>query len=186
MKLDVEQIDQNLMRERIEKGPILGKRVFIAPGASVIGEVHLGDDTSVWFQTCIRADVDEIHIGSGSNVQDGSVLHVGWGRPIKIGKNTTVGHNVNLHGCFIGDNVLVGLGAIVLDGALISDNTIIAAGSVVPPRKSFPPKVMLMGSPAKVVRELNDYDFEFIRQHTIHYVQYKDIYLSLERKSFQC
>jgi carbonic anhydrase/acetyltransferase-like protein (isoleucine patch superfamily) len=181
-----EEINKDLMRERLLKGPIIGNRVFIANSATVLGSVYLGDDASVWFQTCIRADVDEIHIGSGSNVQDGSVLHVGWGRQIQIGENTTVGHNVNLHGCTIGSNVLVGLGAIVLDNAVISDDTIIAAGSVVTPRKTFPPRVMLMGSPAKVVRELNDADLQFIRRHGKHYIQYKNIYLSLKNKAVQC
>ncbi|MDR2400343.1 MAG: gamma carbonic anhydrase family protein [Deferribacteraceae bacterium] len=180
----MERINQELLRERLLKGPIAGRRVFVADNATVIGAVHLGDDTSVWFQTCIRADVNEIHIGSGSNVQDGSVLHVGWSYTLRIGENTTVGHNVNLHGCTIGNNVLVGLGAIVLDGALISDDTIIAAGSVVAPRKTFPPKVMLMGSPAKVARELNDDDLEFIRSHTSHYIQYKDTYISLKARGF--
>jgi carbonic anhydrase/acetyltransferase-like protein (isoleucine patch superfamily) len=184
--MEDEIVDKYLMADRLRKGPTIGKRVFIAEHSTVIGSVWLGDDTSVWFQTCIRGDVDEIHIGNSSNIQDGSVLHVGWGKPIHIGEHTTVGHNVNLHGCTVGNRVLVGLGAIVLDGAVISDDTIVAAGSVVTPRKTFPPKVMLMGSPAKVTRELTDEDLVFIRHHSDHYVQYKNLYLSLRSQGIQC
>ncbi|MDR2104856.1 MAG: gamma carbonic anhydrase family protein [Deferribacteraceae bacterium] len=179
-------INQEVMRARLLKGPSCGKRVFIAKGAAVLGAVYLGDDVSVWHQACIRGDVNEIHIGSGSNVQDCAVLHVGWEYSMHIGENTTIGHSVNLHGCTIGNHVLVGIGATVLDGVVISDDTIIAAGSVVPPRKSFPPKVMLMGSPAKVVRELTDKDIEFARAHSSHYVEYKNLYINLNDKVIQC
>jgi carbonic anhydrase/acetyltransferase-like protein (isoleucine patch superfamily) len=167
------------MLKRLEKGVTAGKDLFIAEGAVVLGEVYLGDDVSIWYNAVIRGDVDTIHIGNYSNVQDGSVIHVTKDKyPTKIGEFVTIGHGVILHGCEIGDTVLVGIGAIILDNAKIGSGSIVAAGSVVPPNKVFPERSMIMGNPAKVTRQLTDDDVKGIRDNALHYVEYKKIYMS--------
>jgi carbonic anhydrase/acetyltransferase-like protein (isoleucine patch superfamily) len=162
---------------RIETGASVGKRVFIAKNATVIGETYLADDANLWFHTCLRADIAPIYVGKGTNVQDASIVHVGFDLPVKVGEYTTIGHNVNLHGCTIGSRVLVGIGAIVLDGAVISDDSIVAAGTLVPPGKTFPSGVMVMGNPAKVTRELVEKDYLRIRENAEYYLSFKDIYI---------
>jgi carbonic anhydrase/acetyltransferase-like protein (isoleucine patch superfamily) len=171
------QTDIFSLVNRVETGPSVGKRVFIAKNATVIGETYLADDANVWFHACLRADIAPIYIGKGTNVQDSSIFHVGFELPVKVGDYTTIGHNVNLHGCTIGSRVLVGIGAVVLDGAVISDDSIVAAGTLVPPGKTFPSGVMIMGNPAKVTRELQEKDYVHIRENSEHYMLFKDIYI---------
>jgi len=169
--------------ERLNRGVKHGKGVYIAPSATVIGYCDLGDDVSIWHSAVLRGDVEQIIIGDRSNVQDGSVLHVTtdtW--KCIVGKDTSIGHNVVLHGCTIGDNVLVGIGAIILDGAIVSDNCIIAAGSLIPPGKVIPPRSMVMGTPGKVVRELTDADLVNIASFSSRYVKYKNIFLDYPEK----
>lgn len=168
------------VRRRIQTNPIIGERVFIAKNAIVFGEITLADDVSIWYNVTIRADVEKVVIGKCSNVQDGTVIHVTKDKyPTIIGDYVTVGHNATLHGCTIHNNVLVGIGAIVLDNTVISENTIIAAGSLVPPNKTFPPNSLIMGSPAKVVKTLSDEEIKSITDYAERYVQYKNIYLEL-------
>lgn len=168
------------VRRRIQTNPIIGERVFIAKNATVFGEIILADDVSIWYNVTIRADVEKVVIGKCSNVQDGTVIHVTKDKyPTIIGDYVTVGHNATLHGCTIHNNVLVGIGAIVLDNTVISENTIIAAGSLVPPNKTFPPNSLIMGSPAKVVKTLSDEEIKSITDYAERYVQYKNIYLEL-------
>ncbi len=133
---------------------MLGKTIFIAKSADVVGKVKLGNFISVWFQAVIRGDVDSITIGDRTNIQDGTVVHVAAGYPTVIGEGVSIGHNAIIHGCEIGDNVLIGMGAIILNGAKIGDNSIVGAGSLVTQGKVFPPNSLIMGSPAKVVRAL--------------------------------
>lgn len=154
-----------------QNAPLLGAGVYISESADVIGRVFLGDDTSVWFNCVVRGDINDIKIGARTNVQDLSVLHVVEKLPLIIGNEVTVGHKVTLHACEIGDNCLIGMGAIVLDGVTIGEGSVVAAGSVCPPGKSYPAKSLIMGSPAKVVRELKP---EEVNQYSNHYLNYID------------
>jgi carbonic anhydrase/acetyltransferase-like protein (isoleucine patch superfamily) len=151
--------DQNIITYGGKK-PVLHETVFIAPGARIIGRVTIGAYTSVWYNAVIRGDVDNVHIGSGTNIQDGAVLHEDEGYPLVIGDNVTVGHNATLHGCCVEDGTVVGMGAVVLSGAKIGDHSVIGAGSLVPGGKEFPPRSLVMGSPAKVVRQITPEDIE--------------------------
>jgi carbonic anhydrase/acetyltransferase-like protein (isoleucine patch superfamily) len=139
-----------------------GDDYFVAPTASVIGSVELGHEASVWFGAVLRADHDVIRLGDNTNVQDGSVLHVSANEPCILGNNVTIGHMVMLHSVHIGDNSLVGNGAIMLDRAKIGKNVIVAANALIPPDKEYPDGVVLMGAPAKVVREVTEKDLWLI------------------------
>jgi carbonic anhydrase/acetyltransferase-like protein (isoleucine patch superfamily) len=150
---------------------LLGANHFIAEDARVIGSVILHSDTSVWFGCVLRGDNDEIIVGEGSNVQDGSVLHTDPGLKLVIGRDCTIGHQATLHGCRIGNNTLIGIKSVVLNRAVIGNNSIVAAGSLVPEGKMFPDGVMLMGSPAKVVRELSPSEIQAITVASQYYVQ---------------
>jgi carbonic anhydrase/acetyltransferase-like protein (isoleucine patch superfamily) len=153
--------------------PTLGKDVFIAPNATVIGDVHLGDESSVWFGAVIRGDVFPIRFGARTNVQDGSVVHVTGGKAATtVGDDVTVGHMVLLHGCTVGDRCLVGMGSILLDGAEIGEECLIGAGSLIAPRTKIPPRSMVMGRPGKVVRALSDADLAMVREAGQLYVGY--------------
>jgi carbonic anhydrase/acetyltransferase-like protein (isoleucine patch superfamily) len=171
------------IRQFREHSPVLGARVYIDPQASVIGDVVLGDDCSVWPMCVIRGDVHSIRIGARTNVQDGSVLHVthdgpavAGGYPLVIGDEVTVGHKVLLHGCTIGNRCLVGMGSIVLDGVVVEDEVIIGAGSLVPPRKRLRSGTLWMGNPAREVRPLGPQEIEQFRYLSGHYVRLKESY----------
>ena len=133
----------------------IDKNVFIAPGAVVIGDVRLGEGVSVWYQAVLRADIQSIEVGIGSNIQDGVVIHLSNDLGTKVGDYVTCGHKAILHACTIGDEVLVGMGAIIMDGAEIGAGSIIAAGTLVTRGKKIPPGSLVMGSPGKVVRQLD-------------------------------
>jgi carbonic anhydrase/acetyltransferase-like protein (isoleucine patch superfamily) len=153
-----------------DKQPVMAEGAWVADSAQVMGAVNLGVNASVWFGTVIRGDTENIAIGEGSNIQDGSVLHADVGKPLTVGKHVTVGHQVMLHGCTIGDESLIGIGAIVLNGAKIGKNCLVGAGSLVTEGKEFPDGSMIMGSPAKVVRELSPEQIEGIRTSAKNYV----------------
>lgn len=150
--------------------PQLASGVYIAPSADVIGKVVLGKDVSLWHQVVARGDVNQITIGEGTNIQDLTMLHVVEEIPLIIGSGVSVGHNAILHACTIGNNCLIGMGAIVLDGAVIGENSVVAAGSVVSPGKKFPANSMIMGTPAKVVRELTKEERTQYGQHFKSYI----------------
>ena len=153
------------------KKPKIGKDVFVADTARVIGEVELGDEASIWYGAILRGDIGKIVVGKRSNVQDNSILHITPPNyPVIIGDDVTVGHGVILHGCKIGSRSLIGMGAIVLDGVEIGEESIVAAGAVVPPGKKFPPRSLIMGVPAKVVREITDDDVKAILENAEEYV----------------
>jgi len=137
----------------------------------VMGQVELGEDVSIWFGSVLRGDTEMIRIGRGSNIQDGSVLHADIGRPLEIGENVTVGHKVMLHGCNIGDGSLIGIGAIVLNGAKIGRGCIVGAGALVTEGKEFPDGSMIIGSPAKAVRELNTEQRQGLVWSAQHYIE---------------
>jgi carbonic anhydrase/acetyltransferase-like protein (isoleucine patch superfamily) len=146
-----------------------GDDFYIAPGARVIGSVVLGAGASLWFNCVLRADDERIEVGDGSNVQDGSVVHADTGAPTLLGRQVSVGHMVMLHSCVVGDETLIGNGAIVLDRARIGRHCIIAAGSLVPPDREIPDGSVMMGSPAKLVREATARDLAMIAQAAAHY-----------------
>ena len=137
-----------------KKYPKTGENVFIAPGATVIGDVALGDESSVWYHSTVRGDDDTITIGCRTNIQDNAVLHVDKGSPMTIGNGCSVGHSAALHACQIGDNTLIGIGAIILNGAKIGNDCVIGAGALITQNKEIPDGSLVLGSPGKVVRSL--------------------------------
>ncbi len=136
--------------------PVLGHEAWVAPNATVIGDVRLGDNASIWWNAVVHGDNDTITIGANSNIQDGSVLHVDAGVPLTIGTNVTVGHLVMLHGCTIGEESLIGIKSVILNKAVIGRHCIIGANSLIPEGKVIPERSLVMGSPGKVVRQLSD------------------------------
>ena len=152
------------------KAPQVDSTAWIADSAEVMGAVTLGPDASVWFGCVLRGDTETMTIGEGSNIQDLSVLHADRGKPLTVGKNVTVGHKVMLHGCTIGDESLIGIGAVVLNGAKIGKNCLVGAGALVTEGKEFPDGSMIIGSPAKAVRELTPEQIEGLRHSARHYV----------------
>jgi carbonic anhydrase/acetyltransferase-like protein (isoleucine patch superfamily) len=151
--------------------PRLADSAWVADSAQVMGNVELGDDTSIWFGAIVRGDTEVITIGRGSNIQDASVLHADIGKPLTVGENVTVGHQVMLHGCTIGDGSLIGIGAVVLNGAKIGKGCIVGAGALVTEGKEFPDGSMIIGSPAKVVRELTADQQNALRMSATHYIE---------------
>jgi carbonic anhydrase/acetyltransferase-like protein (isoleucine patch superfamily) len=151
--------------------PQIPSSAWVAETADVIGAVVLGEDASVWFGTVIRGDTETIRIGRRTNIQDNSVLHADHGMPLLIGDNVTVGHQVMLHGCTIGDGSLIGIGAIVLNGARIGKNCLVGAGSLVTEGKEFPDGSMIMGTPAKVMRELTPEQIQGLGKSAQNYVE---------------
>ena len=139
-----------------DRQPVLGHEAWVAPNATIIGDVRLGDHASIWWNAVARGDNDTISIGAGSNIQDGSVLHADAGVPLSIGANVTVGHLVMLHGCSIGEQSLIGIKSVILNRAVIGRHCIIGANSLIPEGKVIPERSLVMGSPGKVVRQLTD------------------------------
>lgn len=159
-----------MLHSYLDKKPQVEDACFIADSAQVIGEVIAKKDVSIWYNATLRADNAPITLGERSNVQDNVVIHVNEGEPVLVGDDVTIGHSAIIHACTIGNRCLIGMGAIILDNAIISDDTLVAAGSVVPPNKEFPPKVLLVGSPARVIRELTADELSMIRANGAHYV----------------
>lgn len=151
--------------------PRLADTAWVADSAEVMGNVELAEDTSIWFGAVVRGDTEVIRIGRGSNIQDGSVLHADIGMPLTIGEHVTVGHKVMLHGCTVGDGSLIGIGAVVLNGAKIGKGCIVGAGALVTEGKEFPDGSMIIGSPAKAVRELSDTQRDALKMSAIHYIE---------------
>ena len=155
------------------KSPKLAAGVFLADGAQVIGDVEIGEGSSIWFNSVVRGDVEKIRIGARTNVQDLSCIHVassGWG--------TTIGHRVVLHGCKVGDHCLVGIGAVVLDGAEIGDEAMVGANALVTSGTKIPPRMLVLGTPARVIRPLTDAELTFLRENAANYVGYANLYRS--------
>lgn len=152
-----------------DKTPQTGNQVWVAPNATVIGDVRLGDGASVWWNAVLRGDNDPITIGAGTNIQDGSVLHTDLGVPLTLGRDVTVGHLVMLHGCTVGDGALIGIGSVILNRAVIGAHSLVGARSLVPEGKVYPDGVLIMGSPAKVVRELTEEEIAKLAKSARHY-----------------
>ncbi len=159
------------------KRPTIAASAYIDPASVIIGDVTIGEDSSVWPMCVIRGDVYHIRIGARTNIQDGSVLHVmrnEW--ELTLGDEVTIGHSVTLHGCTVGSLCLIGMGAIILNGAVIGPGSIVAAGTLIPERTVIPPRSLVMGAPGKVKSELNELHQASIRDYAQRYVEYKNIY----------
>ncbi|MCL7942704.1 gamma carbonic anhydrase family protein [Marinobacter sp. ATCH36] len=172
---------------RTHKGntPQFGERAWVDPSAVVIGDVVTGDDVSIWPMTVVRGDMHKIRIGDRCSVQDGSVLHITHasdfnpgGYPLTIGDDVTIGHKALLHGCTVGNRVLVGMGCIIMDGAVVEDEVIVAAGCLVPPGKTLESGYLYVGSPCRQARALTDEEKTFFRYTASNYVKLKDGYLN--------
>ncbi len=151
--------------------PQVDGTAFVEESARVIGEVRIGRESSLWFNVVVRGDVNFIHIGARTNIQDGTVIHVSRGtHPTVLGDEVTIGHNVTLHGCTIGDGCLIGMGSVILDGAEIGAESLVAAGSVVPPGTIIPPRTLVVGAPARCKRSLTDVEIEQLRGSAANYV----------------
>jgi carbonic anhydrase/acetyltransferase-like protein (isoleucine patch superfamily) len=151
--------------------PRIEASAWVADSAQVMGNVELGANSSVWFGAILRGDTEVIKIGRNSNIQDASVLHADFGKPLTVGDDVTVGHQVMLHGCTIGDGALIGIGAVILNGAKIGKGCIVGAGALVTEGKEFPDGSMVLGSPAKVVRELSVDQQAALKMSALHYVE---------------
>ncbi len=159
--------------------PRFGERVFVAPGAVVIGDVQLGDDVSVWFGAVVRGDIHHVRIGARSNLQDGVVVHVEHGEfPTLVGEEVTVGHGAVLHGCTVGRGALIGIGARVLNGAVVGERALVAAGAVVREGFEVPPHTLVAGVPATVRRELTEEELARLDEGWRNYLEYKSRYLA--------
>jgi len=161
--------------------PAIAKSVYLANSSDIIGDVTIGEQSSVWFNVVIRGDVNQIRIGSRTNVQDGTVIHVtNKTHPTQIGDDVTIGHRVTLHGCTIGHRCLIGIGAIVLDGVVIGDDCLVGAGALVTPGTIIPAGSLVMGMPAKVKRALTDEEREALLRSALNYTEYVELYRTVE------
>ena len=159
-----------------KNNPEIDDSCYIAENATVIGRVTLKKNVNVWYGAVVRADEHDVVIGENTNIQDNCTVHIDDDFPTIIGDFVTVGHGAIIHGCTIGNNVLVGMGAIILNGAIIGENVIIGAGTLIPPGKNIPSNSLVIGSPGKVVRKLNEQDIEEIKKSAIHYLALADKY----------
>ena len=174
----------SVLRRYKDLFPVIGDRVMIDDSSVIVGDVRLADDVSIWPLVAARGDVNYIQIGARSNIQDGSVLHVTHksaknpdGNPLIVGEDVTVGHKVMLHGCTIGNRVLVGMGSILLDGVVVEDDVMIGAGSLVPQHKRLESGYLYLGSPVKQIRPLKEAELEGLRYSANNYVKWKNDYL---------
>jgi carbonic anhydrase/acetyltransferase-like protein (isoleucine patch superfamily) len=156
--------------------PEIGSRCYVAPSAAVIGDVFLEEDSSIWFGAVLRGDVERITIGRGSNVQDNSVLHCDPGAPLILDEFVTVGHQVMLHGCRVGRNSLIGIGSTILNHASIGANSIVGANALITEDKAFPDGVLILGAPARVIRELSAEEIETLPHYATRYIERAERY----------
>lgn len=159
--------------------PRIGERVFLAENVSIIGDVEIGDDSSVWYGTVVRGDVHYIKIGQRTNIQDNCVVHVTNGVwPTIVGNDVSIGHGVIVHGCTIDRGCLIGMGSVLLDGCTIGEEALVGAGAVVPEGMEVPPRSLVLGVPGKVRRELTESELDRVRKNSRYYLEYKETYLS--------
>jgi len=161
------------------KSPQIDESAFVAENATIIGDVTIGRNVSIWYNTVLRGDVAPIVIGDNTSIQDGTVIHCDIGISTIVGENVTIGHGVMLHACEIGNNVLVGIGAIVLNQAVVGKNTIIGAGSIVTPRTKIPARSMALGTPAKVIKKIDQEEVKNLKVHADEYVKLMKKYQSM-------
>lgn len=167
------------LRENLTSKPVLGREVYVARGAFVVGRITLGDNASIWPGVSARADVNTMTIGRRTNIQDNSVLHVDTDAPLEIGDDVTVGHGCILHGCRVEDRCLIGMGSIVLNGAVVGHDSMVGAGSVVRQGEVIPPRTLWLGVPAKLRRELTEDEVKSILESARHYAGFALEYLKL-------
>jgi carbonic anhydrase/acetyltransferase-like protein (isoleucine patch superfamily) len=160
------------------RAPRIVASAYVAESADIIGDVEIGENASIWFQTVLRGDIERIRVGANSNIQDGSILHTMAGSPVVVGEWVTVGHRAVVHGCVIEDHCLIGMGAVVLNNARIGEGSIVAAGAVVTQNTVIPPGSLYMGVPARFVKHLAEPDRKFIDAHASNYLEYKQSYLA--------
>ncbi|MFT5757943.1 MAG: carbonic anhydrase/acetyltransferase-like protein (isoleucine patch superfamily) [Alteromonadaceae bacterium] len=179
---------KNNLRSYNDISPTVGNHVYIDPSSVIVGDITLADDVSIWPLVAARGDVNTISIGARTNIQDGTVLHVtrrSSGNPdgnlLYIGEDVTVGHKCMLHGCVLGNRILVGMGAIIMDGVIVEDDVFIGAGTLVPPNKILKSGFLYMGNPARQARPLNDKEAKFLKESAANYVALKNEYLEQER-----
>jgi len=167
----------------LTKYPVVPDSVFVAPGARVIGDVEIGEKSSVWFNCVIRGDILPIRIGRYTNIQDGAILHVtAPSNPLSIGSYVTVGHNAVIHACTIEDYTLIGMGSVVLDGAVVEKHSMVAAGAVVVPGMRVPSGKLVAGVPGKIIRDLTKEEIEYFEKSALHYAEYAiNTKISIER-----
>ncbi|MGK9054041.1 gamma carbonic anhydrase family protein [Neorhizobium petrolearium] len=146
-------------------------RYWVAPDATIIGKVELGEDVGIWFGSVLRGDNEPITVGAGSNIQEGVMIHTDPRYPVRIGRDCTIGHHAIIHGCIIGDNSLVGMGATILNGARIGSNCLVGANALVTEGKEFPDNSLIVGSPARAIRTLDEEAVEKLRQSAVRYVE---------------
>lgn len=164
------------------KEPVISPKAYISRGVVITGDVEVGEDTSIWYNTVIRGDVSPTIIGKRVSIQDNSTLHQSPNLPLIIEDDVTVGHNVVLHSCHIKKGALIGMGAIILDGAEIGEEAMVGAGALVPPGKKIPPRTLVVGSPAKVMRELNAHDYSELQRIRDTYIEKGKYYKELEQE----
>jgi len=172
-----------MIKSFLDKKPNIHETVFVAETATIIGDVEIGAESSVWYGSILRGDVNFIRIGARTNVQDGCIVHVSRNtHPTILEDEITLGHRVTLHGCYVETGCLIGIGAIVLDGARIGRNSLVAAGSLVTPDTQIPPRSLVMGSPARVKRELSDEEFYNLAHFWQNYTELLKIYKQEDNK----
>ena len=167
-----------MIHSYLNQSPKIAEGVFLAPGCHIIGDVEIGEESSIWFNTVVRGDVFPIRIGKRTNIQDNSVLHVTSGtHATHVGDEVTAGHRVIIHGCTIHDRALIGMGSVIMDGAVIGEEAIIGAGSLITPGTEIPPRVLAVGSPCRVKRELRPEEIQFLEGSALHYAEMASNYL---------
>lgn len=164
------------------RNPRIAPSVFVADSADVVGDVEIGENSSVWFQAVLRGDIEPIRIGANTNIQDGTIVHTNVGTPTVVGDWVTIGHRAVIHGCTIENHCLIGMGAIVLNNVRVGEGSIVAAGAVVLDDTVIPPRSLFMGTPAKFRRDLDEKDRAFIDLHALHYLQHRERYLAELKK----
>ena len=163
------------------KSPLISESCFISDSADIIGDVEIGEDSSVWFGSVIRGDMNQIKIGSNTNIQDNCVVHVTTNiAPTIIGNGVTIGHKAIIHGCTINDNCLIGMGCIIMDLAIIGKGSIIAAGALVPPGMKVPSRKLMVGIPAKPIRDITPQEYTDIKKSALHYILFSKKYKKLQ------
>lgn len=183
---EIHQMNETKLFPYQELFPKIDESVFLASGVKIVGDVEIGKDSSVWYNTVIRGDVHYVKIGEMTNIQDNSMLHVTNGKyPLNIGSKVTIGHAVKLHGCTLKDLCLIGIGAIILDGAVVEEKSMVAAGTVVKPNFVIPSGKLVAGVPAKVVRDLTDEEMKEFEQSAQRYKKYTEITVKSLKNHFE-
>ncbi len=163
--------------------PKLAADVFVARGAQLMGQLEIGAQSNIWFNTVLRGDVNYIRIGERTNIQDNTTVHVDSRKyPTIVGDDVTIGHNAIIHACTIGDRALIGMGSVILDGAVILEDTMVAAGTLIPPGKTYPSKTLVVGRPGKVARALDTHELAWLKGSAAHYVKLSQTYFPLCRR----